>query len=58
MIFCSCANVSDRVIHEKIDNGCKTVEDLQMELGVSITCQPCKDALQQLIQDYTDSQQK
>jgi len=42
MIVCVCNRVSDRAIAAAVHNGCRTFEQLQVELGVATRCGACR----------------
>ncbi|HTJ08033.1 MAG TPA: (2Fe-2S)-binding protein, partial [Caldimonas sp.] len=42
MIVCVCHRVSDRAIAAAVDDGCRTFEQLQLELGVGTRCGACR----------------
>jgi bacterioferritin-associated ferredoxin len=42
MIVCVCHRVSDRAIAAAVDDGCRTFEQLQAELGVGTRCGACR----------------
>ena len=43
MIVCVCRRVSDRDIERAAREGCRTFEDLQMDLGVAVCCGRCAE---------------
>jgi len=45
MILCSCANVNDRKVREALQNGARTLADVQQDLSVAIGCGRCRDAV-------------
>ena len=49
MIVCVCKAVSDRLIRAAIGAGADTFEDLQLELGVSVCCGKCEDAVRDVL---------
>jgi bacterioferritin-associated ferredoxin len=49
MIICICKNISDTVIRNAICNGCPTLEELQIELGVCVRCESCRDSIEKII---------
>jgi bacterioferritin-associated ferredoxin len=42
MIVCVCKSVSDRHIHEAIREGARSLEELQLDLGVALCCGRCE----------------
>lgn len=42
VIVCVCANVNHRSIEKAIDEGCQTLEQLQMETGACTGCGQCR----------------
>jgi len=42
MIVCVCHRVSDRAIAAAVHDGCRTFEQLQVELGVATRCGACR----------------
>ena len=42
MIVCVCHRVSDRAIAAAVDDGCRSFEQLQVELGVGTRCGACR----------------
>nr|HET7859869.1 (2Fe-2S)-binding protein [Caldimonas sp.] len=42
MIVCVCHRVSDRAIAAAVEDGCRTFEQLQLELGVATRCGACR----------------
>ena len=53
MIICVCKNVSDKAIRQCVENDCdcSTIEDLQIELGVCLQCESCKDSIEQILKE-------
>jgi bacterioferritin-associated ferredoxin len=48
MIVCICRGVSDRTINEAIDDGARSVRDLQ-RCGVGDQCGSCHNALRKML---------
>jgi bacterioferritin-associated ferredoxin len=42
VIVCVCHRVSDRAIAAAVEDGCRTFEQLQLELGVATRCGACR----------------
>ena len=56
MIICICKNVSEKQIRNAICNGCVCFEDLQIELGVCLQCETCKESIKQILKEVDDIQ--
>jgi len=52
MIICSCANVNDRKLREALQQGARTLADLQQETGVAMRCGRCRDAVCEEISNH------
>lgn len=52
MIICSCANVNDGKVKKALAAGARTLRDVQAELGVSMGCGSCRDAVQDEISRF------
>jgi len=49
VIVCHCARASDRVVHERIAGGARSVEDLGADAGIGAGCGGCRPALEHLL---------
>ncbi len=57
MYVCLCKAVTDKQIHEAVDNGVHTVSQLQESCGAGTGCGRCREVAQQLIdQRLADTQ--
>ncbi|MBS0619219.1 MAG: (2Fe-2S)-binding protein [Spirochaetes bacterium] len=45
MIICSCANVNDKQVKNALASGARTLADLQQNLGVTMQCGRCREAV-------------
>ncbi len=52
MIICSCANINDRKVKQALSAGARTLSDVQAQLGVSMGCGSCRDAVQDEISRF------
>ncbi len=50
MFVCLCRAVTDREIHEAVDNGVDHVDQLEEVCGVGTGCGTCKPMAQELIE--------
>lgn len=57
MIICICKNVSEKVILKEIKEGC-SFEDLQINLGVSVSCGSCKECIHTLIVKHKSKEEE
>lgn len=51
MYVCLCNQVTDRQIREAARNGCRRLEDLRGQLGVSACCGSCADMAEELLEE-------
>lgn len=49
MYVCICKQVTERDIHEAVDNGACSFKDVRTELGVATDCGECKQHARQCI---------
>ncbi len=52
MKICICKNVSDRQIREALDQGARTMRDINRELGVGSECGKCVCTTRQIIRTH------
>ena len=52
MIICVCRRVSDRDIARAVHEGCTSLDDLQVELGVATGCGKCRDSVCTLLEQH------
>lgn len=52
MIVCVCRRVSDRDIEREVHRGCSSFEDLQIDLGVAMSCGTCTDCAVQVFERH------
>ena len=52
MIVCVCHRVSDRAIAAAVEDGCRTFEQLQLELGVATRCGACRTAARETFERH------
>ena len=53
MIICHCRGINDRTVHDAIDDGMETVEELAEICGTGSDCGGCRPALAELIVERT-----
>ncbi len=53
MYICICNAVTEKQIHQAIDDGALTVDDLHRLLAVGSQCGSCKDCARQCLQEKT-----
>ncbi|MDK2126066.1 bacterioferritin-associated ferredoxin [Parachitinimonas caeni] len=51
MYVCICNAVTDKQIKQAVSNGCCSMRQLRIELGVSACCGKCAPCAQQLLKD-------
>jgi bacterioferritin-associated ferredoxin len=51
MYICVCQGVTDRQITEAVASGASSLEDLQDQLGVAVTCGTCSIAAAQVLHE-------
>lgn len=56
MIDCVCANVSHKIIIDKIKEGFGTIEKLNEELNVCCCCKLCEPYIQNYIKKHQNTQ--
>jgi bacterioferritin-associated ferredoxin len=49
MFVCICHGITDTVIREAAENGCKSVAELTMRTGAGSTCGTCMDMASDLL---------
>ncbi len=57
MIVCVCGNVSDKSIKKAIEDGSRTIEDLQIDLGVACKCCSCVPEITEMLKSYEKEHQ-
>lgn len=55
MIICSCANINDKKIKNALAAGARTLADLQQNLGVTMQCGRCREAVLEEITRFHDA---
>ena len=55
-IVCNCMNITTEMIKNAVENGAKTLEDVQAQTGASTVCGVCLDDVRRLV-DYFVSEQ-
>ena len=51
MIVCVCNNISDRRIHQAVDDGMTSLAELRQHLDVGTCCGKCHSCAKQVIRD-------
>lgn len=51
-IVCYCQNVTNGMIKEAIDNGARTLEDVQEATGAGTVCGACLENVQHLVDEF------
>jgi bacterioferritin-associated ferredoxin len=51
MYVCLCKAITDKQIHEAIDNGVQTIAQLQESCGATTGCGRCLDVAQELLNE-------
>lgn len=52
-IVCTCLNITNGMIKEAIENGAKTLEEVQELTGAGTVCGVCLDDIQNLIDEFS-----
>lgn len=56
-IVCYCQNVTNGMIKEAVENGARTLEDIEEINGAGTVCGACIDNILQLIDEFAGQQQ-
>jgi bacterioferritin-associated ferredoxin len=51
MYVCICLGITDRQIHRAVEQGARTLGDVQMKLPVGGCCGRCEDCAREVIRD-------
>lgn len=54
MIVCVCHNVSDKAIRRALDEGAKSMADIQQQLNVGRCCGKCNDFAKTLVRAHVE----
>ena len=52
-VVCTCLNITNGMIKEAVENGAKTLEELQELTGAGTVCGVCLDDIQNLIDEFS-----
>jgi bacterioferritin-associated ferredoxin len=52
MYVCICHGITERQIHRAVEQGARTLGDVQMKLPVGGCCGRCEDCAREVIRDY------
>lgn len=55
MYVCICHGITEREIHRAVEQGARTLGDVQMKLPVAACCGRCEDSAREVIRDYQRS---
>jgi bacterioferritin-associated ferredoxin len=51
MIVCVCNRISDREINRRVQQGCTSFDELQMDTGVATCCGCCESCAREVFHD-------
>ena len=54
MYVCVCQAVTERQIHQAVNEGARTLQDLRRELGVAAECGRCATCARQCLRDVQE----
>lgn len=54
MYVCVCNAVTENAIREAVDNGVRSLPELRLHTGCSMTCGTCQDLAEELLADAID----
>ena len=52
-VVCTCLNITNGMIKEAVENGAKTLEEVQELTGAGTVCGVCLDDIQNLIDEFS-----
>ncbi len=52
-VDCTCLNITNGMIKEAVENGAKTLEEVQELTGAGTVCGVCLDDIQNLIDEFS-----
>lgn len=52
-VVCTCLNITNGMIKEAVENGAKTLEEVQEVTGAGTVCGVCLDDIQHLIDEFS-----
>ncbi|MCI8668112.1 MAG: (2Fe-2S)-binding protein [Lachnospiraceae bacterium] len=52
-VVCTCLNITNGMIKEAVENGAKTLEEVQELTGAGTVCGVCLDDIQHLIDEFS-----
>ena len=53
-IVCNCMSITKGMIKEAVENGAKTLEDVQEQTGASTVCGACLEDVQRLVEFFVN----
>ncbi len=53
-IVCNCMNITNGMIKDAVDNGARTLEEVQEATGAGTVCGVCNDDIQHLIDEFVN----
>ena len=57
-VVCHCMNITNGMIKEAVENGAKTLEDIQEKTGASTVCGACLEVVQRLVDYFVKERNK
>lgn len=54
MYICVCHGITDRQIRSAVEQGCSTLDDVQLQLPVGGCCGRCEPAARELIREHAE----
>lgn len=57
-VVCHCMNITNGMIKEAVENGAKTLEDIQEKTGASTVCGACLEDVQRLVDYFVKERNK
>ena len=55
---CSCMGVTNGMIQEAVENGAKTLEDVQEQTGAATACGACLEDVERLVHHFVKENEK
>lgn len=57
-VVCSCMGVTNGMIKEAVENGAKTLEDVQEQTGAATACGACLEDVERLVHHFVKENEK